>query len=49
VIDLIEYHAEESQTVLPQFLGDGRGFDLAFIDGTTASRLCSWTWRTWDD
>jgi predicted O-methyltransferase YrrM len=33
VIDLIEYHAEESQTVLPQFLRDGRGFDLAFIDG----------------
>jgi len=30
---LIEYHAEESQVALPRFLSEGRGFDLAFIDG----------------
>jgi predicted O-methyltransferase YrrM len=32
--DLIEFHAEESQILLPRFLSDGRRFDLAFIDGS---------------
>jgi predicted O-methyltransferase YrrM len=31
--DLVEHHAEESQIVLPRFLGEGRRFDLAFVDG----------------
>jgi predicted O-methyltransferase YrrM len=30
---LVEFHAEESQIVLPRFLTEGRTFDLAFIDG----------------
>jgi predicted O-methyltransferase YrrM len=30
---LVEYHAEDSQIVLPRFLQDGRGFDLAVVDG----------------
>jgi predicted O-methyltransferase YrrM len=30
---LVEYHAEQSQIALPQFLSEGRGFDLAFVDG----------------
>jgi len=30
---LVEHHAEESQIVLPGFLGEGRKFDLAFVDG----------------
>ena len=29
----IEYHEEESQIVLPRFRGEGRSFDLAFVDG----------------
>jgi hypothetical protein len=33
VAELVEHHAEESQIVLPSFVGDGRCFDLAFIDG----------------
>jgi predicted O-methyltransferase YrrM len=31
--DVVEHHAEESQIVLPRFLGEGRRFDLAFVDG----------------
>jgi len=30
---LVEFVAEESQVVLPRLLGEGRRFDLAFIDG----------------
>lgn len=33
VSDLVEYHAEESAIALPQFLREGREFDLAFVDG----------------
>jgi predicted O-methyltransferase YrrM len=33
VRDLVEFYAEESQIVLPRLLGEGRRFDLAFIDG----------------
>lgn len=33
VIDMVEFHAEESQTALPRFLGEGREFDLAFVNG----------------
>lgn len=33
VADLVEHHADESQIVLPRFLGEGRTFDLAFVDG----------------
>jgi predicted O-methyltransferase YrrM len=33
VRDLVEFYAEESQIVLPRLLGDGRQFDLAFLDG----------------
>jgi predicted O-methyltransferase YrrM len=31
--DLVEFYAEESQTVLPRLLAEGRRFDLAFLDG----------------
>jgi hypothetical protein len=31
--DLVEFHAEESQLVLPRLLGEGRSFGLAFVDG----------------
>jgi predicted O-methyltransferase YrrM len=31
--ELVEHHAEESQTALPRFLSEGRTFDLAFVDG----------------
>jgi predicted O-methyltransferase YrrM len=31
--DLVEHFAEESQIVLPRLLGEGRRFDLAFVDG----------------
>jgi predicted O-methyltransferase YrrM len=34
VVDLIEFHAEESQILLPRFLNEGRRFDLAFVDGS---------------
>jgi predicted O-methyltransferase YrrM len=34
VRDIIEFHEEESQIVLPRLLADGRRFDLAFIDGS---------------
>jgi predicted O-methyltransferase YrrM len=33
VAELVEHHAEESQIALPRFLGEARGFDLAFVDG----------------
>jgi predicted O-methyltransferase YrrM len=33
VRDLVEFHAEESQIVLPRLLSGGRQFDLAFLDG----------------
>lgn len=31
--ELVELHEEESQIVLPRFLGEGRRFHLAFVDG----------------
>ncbi|MGH9053370.1 MAG: class I SAM-dependent methyltransferase [Acidimicrobiia bacterium] len=31
--DLVEYYPEESQIALPRFHGEGRSFDLAFVDG----------------
>ena len=33
VTDLVDHYAEESQSVLPRFLGEGRRFDMAFVDG----------------
>ncbi len=33
VAELVEHHAEESQIVLPRFLGEARRFHLAFVDG----------------
>ncbi len=30
---LVEFHGEKSQLALPQFLKEGRQFDLAFVDG----------------
>jgi predicted O-methyltransferase YrrM len=33
VRDLVELHVERSETALPRLLGEGRNFDLAFIDG----------------
>jgi len=30
---LVEFHNEKSQLALPQFLKEGRQFDLAFVDG----------------
>ena len=30
---LVEFHGEPSQMTLPQFLKEGRQFDLAFVDG----------------
>lgn len=33
VKDIIEFHGEKSQIVLPRFLGDNRKFDFAFVDG----------------
>ena len=33
VASLVEHHAQESQLALPRFLGEGRRFDLAFVDG----------------
>jgi predicted O-methyltransferase YrrM len=33
VLDVVEFHEEESQIVLPRLLADGRSFDLAFLDG----------------
>jgi predicted O-methyltransferase YrrM len=31
--DLVEFHEEESQLVLPRLLADGRQFDFAYVDG----------------
>jgi len=31
--ELVEFHAEESQIVLPRFVAEQRSFDLAFVDG----------------
>jgi predicted O-methyltransferase YrrM len=33
VRDMVEFYAQESQIVLPRLLGEGRRFDLAFLDG----------------
>jgi predicted O-methyltransferase YrrM len=33
VRDLVEFHEQESQIVLPRLLAEGRSFDLAFLDG----------------
>ena len=33
VAGLVEHHAQESLIALPQFLGEARSFDLAFVDG----------------
>src|SRR5262249_3854935 len=33
VRELVEFHAEGSELVLPRLLAEGRRFDLAFIDG----------------
>ena len=33
IADLVEFHAVESQVVLPRLLAEGRRFDLAFVDG----------------
>ena len=33
VRELVEFHGEESQIVLPRLLAEGRRFDLAFLDG----------------
>ncbi len=34
VAELVEHHAEESQLALPRFVTEGRGFELAFVDGS---------------
>jgi predicted O-methyltransferase YrrM len=34
VRDLISHYAEESQIALPRFVGEGRHFDFAFVDGS---------------
>jgi predicted O-methyltransferase YrrM len=31
--EIVEFHAESSQTTLPRFLAEERTFDLAFVDG----------------
>ena len=33
VRELVEFHADMSEVVLPRLLAEGRPFDLAFIDG----------------
>lgn len=33
VAEMVEHHAERSETALPRFLGEGRSFHLAFVDG----------------
>jgi predicted O-methyltransferase YrrM len=33
VRELVEFHAEGSEAVLPRLLAEGRRFDLAFVDG----------------
>jgi hypothetical protein len=32
--DLVEFHEEESQVLLPGLVAEGRRFDLAFVDGS---------------
>jgi len=34
VAELIEFHQEESQILLPRFVTENRRFDLAFVDGS---------------
>jgi Methyltransferase domain len=34
VADLVEFHEEESQVLLPGLVAEGRRFDLAFVDGS---------------
>src|SRR5258708_21570669 len=34
VADMVEFHAEESQIILPRFLSENRHFDFPFIDGS---------------
>jgi predicted O-methyltransferase YrrM len=41
VADMVEHYREESQIALPRFVSEGRRFDLAFVDGTTASTVSS--------
>jgi predicted O-methyltransferase YrrM len=33
VSEMVEFHSEESQLLLPAFVKEGRSFDLAFVDG----------------
>ncbi len=33
VSGMVEHHAERSEAALPRLLGEGRAFDLAFVDG----------------
>jgi predicted O-methyltransferase YrrM len=33
IADMVEFHASESQVVLPRLLAEGRRFDLGFVDG----------------
>ena len=33
VAGMVEHHEEVSETALPRLLGEGRSFDLAFVDG----------------
>jgi len=33
VADVVDHYADESQIVLPRLLGEGRSFDLGFVDG----------------
>jgi predicted O-methyltransferase YrrM len=33
VAEMVEHHPEQSEIALPRFLGEGRSFDLAFVDG----------------
>jgi predicted O-methyltransferase YrrM len=33
VAELVEFHPESSEIVLPRFLSEARSFDLAFVDG----------------
>jgi predicted O-methyltransferase YrrM len=44
---LVEFHGEKSHLALPQFLKEGRQFDLAFVDGNhrLQMRRCCLTTR----
>jgi predicted O-methyltransferase YrrM len=33
IADMVEFHAGESQVVIPRLLAEGRRFDLGFVDG----------------